>query len=378
MLDTPAPKRPRLDAPKEVVPPTPAALPVNAFSLPVNAFSLPEPPSIGPRRSSRVSAAPKVNYFNDFADVDRDSESSPDVESEDSSDDDLTDVDEMFGDLEDDDLFGAEEEAEENSPATTSAKKSRQFIPFTDATGRLRIGPQPKAPAMYIKWAPRKEAISRIKTHSRLNYKEKDRKIKQSVSIDHDSELAAIQDKLIGSLEEYGADSDKLTGTCDYTGVDFSWDPSYQAFSMEAIYPFSMLGESIAYHTKQNIGTVSIGVNRLKRWNMIIHPPLIAALIRLHDTDTPLKEHKGRLAWLFNALTNEASFENLYHFRGSHQSRVDEWTKWTPAKRRDILEAARTGTKSTRISRDVASLQPNELFYIRWKKDIQSPLSSDV
>ncbi|KAH8126829.1 hypothetical protein LI328DRAFT_163832, partial [Trichoderma asperelloides] len=81
VLDTPAPKRPRLNAP-EIVPPTPAAIPANAFSLP-------EPPSMGPRRSSRVSAIPKVNYFNDLADVDRDSEHSPDdVEPEGSSDND--------------------------------------------------------------------------------------------------------------------------------------------------------------------------------------------------------------------------------------------------------------------------------------------------
>lgn len=70
VLDTPAPKRPRLKTPEELAPLTAATLPTNAFSLPTQI----PPPSNGPRRSSRVSAIPKVDYFNVLADIDGESE----------------------------------------------------------------------------------------------------------------------------------------------------------------------------------------------------------------------------------------------------------------------------------------------------------------
>lgn len=62
---------------------------------------------------------------------------------------------------------------------------------------------------------------------TRQNYRATDRKIRTSAPADHDSELAAVQEKLIEALTAYGAHGDKLTGTCDYTGVDFSWAPGY-------------------------------------------------------------------------------------------------------------------------------------------------------
>jgi hypothetical protein len=209
------------------------------------------------------------------------------------------------------------------------------------------------------------EAIIRIKEYARANYKA-DQKFSPSATANHDSELAAIQDKLLESLIEYGDDSSKLTGTCDYTGVDIFWGIlGYQTLSIEAVYPVIVLDERIAYHTAQNVWIASKARNWLKGKNMPIHLTLLAALIRLYDTDMHLKERKGRMAWIFNALTNEAIFEDLYHFQLVHQSQVDKWIKWAPEKQRDILEAARTGTKTNRTSRDLASMQTDELFYIR-------------
>lgn len=124
VLDTPAPKRPRLKTPEELPPLTPATLPTNAFSLPEQI----PPPSNSPRRSSRVSAASKVNYFNDFADIGGESEPSPDdVEPEDSSDEDMmsiVDVDEMFDDSEEVDVKDGPSQPQRPPRAVTSTKLS--------------------------------------------------------------------------------------------------------------------------------------------------------------------------------------------------------------------------------------------------------------
>ncbi|KAM0512861.1 hypothetical protein ACHAPE_008495 [Trichoderma viride] len=228
-----------------------ATLPTNAFPLPAQI----PPPSNGPRRSPRVSAAPEGDYFNDLADTRDDTENSPeDVEPEDSSDDDLmsvNDIDEMFNDLE-------EADAEDNGPSTATAIPvgSDKYKHFTDENGRIRIGPQPMAPSVHVKWAPRREAIKQIMKSTHSNYLATDRKIRTSAPVDHDSELAAFQEKLIEALTEYGSDSNKLTGTCDYTGVDFSWGPGYDL----------------------HITPLKMAQNR----NTPTHLALVAALIRLH------------------------------------------------------------------------------------------------
>lgn len=187
VLDTPAPKRPRLKTLEDVAPLTPTTLLTNALSLPPQI----PPPSNGPRRSSRVSAIPKVDYFNVLADIDGKSESSPgDVDPEDSSDEDLMsiiDTDEIFNDLE-------EFEVEDGGPSTATAAPSGspKYKHFADENGRIRIGPQPMAPLVHVKWAPRREAIKRIMRFTRQNFLAIDRKIRTSAPVDHDSDLAAV------------------------------------------------------------------------------------------------------------------------------------------------------------------------------------------
>jgi hypothetical protein len=57
---------------------------------------------------------------------------------------------------------------------------------------------------------------------------------------------------------------------------------------------------------------------------------------------------------------------------------VDALAKWTPEKKRDILEAARTGTKTRRITRDLASANIRKLFYITIEGDMKKSFASDV
>lgn len=384
--DTPAPKRPRLQSPEATVPLE------NTSPLPSNAVPPSEqipPPSTVPRRSSRVSAILKVDYFKDLADTLGDSteDSLGDVEPEDLAED-LTEDELYISDMEETALEedGLEETAlqevdiEENGPlaATATPSSSDKYKAFTDENGLLRIGPQPFPPSVHVKWAPRKVALSRIRLTGNRLFSATDRKIKTSVPVDHDSEQAACEEKLIEALTEYGSDGNKLTGTCDYTGADFSWASGYRSMSMEAIYSFAVKGERIAYHVSQNVCAVSTTLNWLKCKNIPIHLPLIAALIRLQDEDMPLEKRKGRLAWIFNALTNEANFETMYQFRLPHQSQVDALAKWTPEKKRDILEAARTGTKTRRITRDLASANIRKLFYITIEGDMKKSFASDV
>ncbi|UKZ61459.1 uncharacterized protein TrAtP1_002725 [Trichoderma atroviride] len=135
----------------------------------------------------------------------------------------INDIDEMFNDLE-------EADVEDNGPSTATEipSGSDKYEAFTDENGLLRIGRQPSAPSVHVKWAPRKAALARIRLSVVYNFWHVNRRIQTSAPVDHDSERDACQEKLIEALTEHGADGDKLTGTCGYTGADFLWGPGYE------------------------------------------------------------------------------------------------------------------------------------------------------
>lgn len=168
VLDTPAPKRPRLQSPEKAVPLE------SPFSLPGNALSPSKqtpPPSTAPGRPSHVSAIPKVNYSKDLADIVGEStedsldDVKPEDSSEDSAEDDtmyINDIDEMFADMEE-----AEFEEDGSLESTATPSNSDKYKAFTDEDGLLRIGPQPYPPLVHVQWAPKKLALKRIKLFSK-------------------------------------------------------------------------------------------------------------------------------------------------------------------------------------------------------------------
>jgi hypothetical protein len=267
---------------------------------------------------------------------------------------------------------GDPEGLEEDGPTTTTtggANTTTILTPFVDQNGLTRIGPQPLAPAVYIKWAPRKEAFAKVGTNCRASYSDIDKKINASVTlIAHTAEMVAMQDKLKRELVEDAADSGKVTRLCDYTGVQISWGPGPEAISMEAIYPYIVLDGRVAYHSARNICTVTSSLNWAKGKSAPIFLPLLATWLAAHDTDMEFKERIRRWAWTFNALSNAAHIAHIYHLRSQHQIQVGKWTQWSPMKQREILEVLRTGTKTTQVADDLATMDVKDLFSLRVKK----------
>ncbi|KAL6814305.1 hypothetical protein J3E69DRAFT_370712 [Trichoderma sp. SZMC 28015] len=80
-----------------------------------------------------------------------------------------------------------------------------------------------------------------------------------------------------------------------------------------------------------------------------------------------------------NYSADEANLETMYQFRHRHQGQVEALAKWTLEKQRDILdETTRTGTKTRRISRDLASKNIRKLFYTTMEGDMAKTFASDV
>ncbi|KAL6794264.1 hypothetical protein J3E68DRAFT_450898 [Trichoderma sp. SZMC 28012] len=357
LRDTPAPKKARAEDPKTPCLPTPTAV---------------------QRRSSRLSGRPNVDYLVSSV-VDEEEPEVPKTSAKSKpkaipptgrrasarlSGRTRVEVDDQeftIDDLEEDCLDVSDDEG----PATNRNVK----VPFVDKDGLTRIGPQPKQPAVYVGWAPRAEAVRFI--HTRLqqiwHYEEK---MMPTSSRFHKAEMEAAEHKLVQSLVTYGPDNNKVTLHCAYTGNQLSWAPGPQSISVEAIYPYVVSNQQLAYHTAQNVTIVSTSLNWAKGKSASILLPLLATWINADDAPgLSFKQRKGRLAWAFNAVSNEGLIAGIYGLRMSHKAQLDKWRTWTLDKQRQVLELFRTGRRTSAIANEIDSYDTEDLFYIRQKSE---------
>ncbi|UKZ57239.1 hypothetical protein TrVGV298_011092 [Trichoderma virens] len=265
-LDSPTPKRAREDEPK--------------------AFNLPTPTTV-PRQSSRLSTIPSPDYSiarafsaldaeepalqetaqsedisvacNEYVDSD---EAFEWLEEESESDDAFDDWQEEL--LDNIDVEGLEQNESRTLADNRHAAASTVLVPFVDEDGLTRIGTQPMKPALYIGWAPKKEACSRIRNRVLCLWNMIDRKFIVTVPVNHNAEIKAIEDRITGSLSKYADDDTKVIRRCDYTGVEMSWAAGPQSWSIEAIYPYIVSNRRVAYHAAQNVSVVSTSLNWAK------------------------------------------------------------------------------------------------------------------
>ncbi|KAL7952811.1 hypothetical protein V8C34DRAFT_318727 [Trichoderma compactum] len=193
-----------------------------------------------------------------------------------------------------------EEELLDTSDDEGPATKSNVKVPLIDKDGLTRIGPQPKQPAVY-----------RMPTSSRL----------------HEAEMEATEQKLVHvqSLVAYGPNNNKITRHCAYTGNQLSWPPGPPSISVKAIYPYIASDQQPAYHTAQNVTTISSSLNWTKGKSAPILLPLLAT-------------------WL-----------NAYYAPGLGFKQV--------------LELFQTGWKTSDVANVIGSYDTGDLYYIQRKSE---------
>ncbi|KAF3054687.1 hypothetical protein CFAM422_013336 [Trichoderma lentiforme] len=358
LLDTPAPKKARAEDPK-----TP---------------SLPTPTTVQ-RRSSRLSGRPNVDYSVSSV-VDEEEPEVPKTTAKSRpqaigpptgrrasarlSGRTRVEVDDQeftTDDLEEDCLDVSDDEGQ--------ATKHNVKVPFVDKDGLTRIGPQPKQPAVYVGWAPRAEAVRSI--HAKLWDICRDEKKSMPTSARfHEAEMEATEHKLVQSLVAYGPDNNKVTLHCAYTGNQLSWAPGPQSVSVEAIYPYVVSDQQLRYHTAQNVTTISSSLNWAKGKSASILLPLLATWIKAYDAPgLSFKQRKGRLAWAFNAVSNEGLIAGIYGLRISHEAQLDNWRTWTLDKQRQFIELFRTGRRTSDVANEIDSYDTEDFYYVRRKSE---------
>ncbi|KAL6837142.1 hypothetical protein V8C40DRAFT_260170 [Trichoderma camerunense] len=369
LRDTPAPKKARAEDPKTPSLPTPTAVqrrssrlsgrpnvdysvssvldeeepevPKTTAKSRPQAIGPPTGPPTGRRASARLSGRTRVEVDDEEFTID--------------------DLEEECLDVSDDE-----------GPATKHDVK----VPFVDKDGLTRIGPQPQQPAVYVGWAPRAEAVRFIHTKLRQIWLAEKKSMPTSARF-HEAEMEAAEHKLVQSLVAYGPDNNKVTLHCAYTGDQLSWAPGPQSVSVEAIYPYVVSDRQLGYHTAQNVTTISSSLNWAKGKSASILLPLLATWIKADDAPgLSFKQRKGRLAWAFNAVSNEGLIADIYGLRIPHEAQLDKWRTWTLDKQRQVLELFRTGRRTSAIANEIDSYDTGDLFYVRQKSKSLIPRSN--
>lgn len=145
-----------------------------------------------------------------------------------------------------------------------------------------------------------------------------------------------------------------VTRACDYTGIQLSWSEGPGRISLEAIYPFVVKGDRIAYHSTPNVCLIATSNNMARKR----HPPILLALIAawFRSTRESSIERQAHQTWIYNALCNVASLEHIFHLTLSHADQVNNWAKWSQGQQKEALEVMRTGTKRPIVDEQLSGL----------------------
>ncbi|KAK1239515.1 hypothetical protein MKX07_009003 [Trichoderma sp. CBMAI-0711] len=182
-----------------------------------------------------------------------------------------------------------------------------------------------------------------------MNLDKTDRKLPGATPELISTDLEAMSASLSDSLQPRPHDGSWASRVCDYTGITLSWTPGPMSNSLEAVYPFVIKGDRIAYHANPNVCTIATAVNYAKKRQAPISLPL--------------------LTWIYNGLSNVATMGHIFSLELPHVDQVEKWAQWTPQEQREVLEVLRTGEKRSIVHRLLFGCDGRELFHVsenRW------------
>lgn len=132
--------------------------------------------------------------------------------------------------------------------------------------------------------------------------------------------------------------------------------------SLEAIYPYVIKGDRVAYHANPTVCFIATSNNTAKKRHPAILLALIAAWFNSVEESDP-EVRRTRQAWIYNAFCNVSSLKHIFHLTLSHSDQIKRWEKWLLEQQIEALEAMRTGTKSELVDELLSGLSEAELFH---------------
>ncbi|KAM0201620.1 hypothetical protein ACHAPI_001666 [Fusarium lateritium] len=313
-----------------------------------------DPPSM-PKRSREesrdLSVLERPSKHQRIDDEDFDDEDFDPIVNDDGDDDDDFDPADNVDPAELDDFDELEQVLEENPGASIQDMIDEELPdPVVEASGLIRVGPQPWEPQKWIVSAPPKVARRIIGHRMTVRHEVTDRHIPGC-----DRQALTQERKDILKCNGY------LSRVCDYTGLETSWTFGPHVFSIEAVYPFAVVNNRIAYHGNPNVHFVDNSINGAKRKYPAIFLPVVADWT--HAIAEPdFEARKSRLSWGFNAFTNICILNKVFHLTKNHAQQAKQWKPWSLGKKRAVLEVLRTGCKTAVVDQELAKYETKDLF----------------
>ena len=122
-----------------------------------------------------------------------------------------------------------------------------------------------------------------------------------------------------------------------------------------------VVNNRIAYHGNPNVHIVDNSVNSAKRGYPAVFLPVLADWINT-IAEPDFEVRKRRLSWNFNAISNISIMHKVFGLSKGHSDEVKEWKTWSLDKKRAVLEALRTGSKTFVVDQALDKYSPSQLF----------------
>lgn len=222
-----------------------------------------------------------------------------------------------------------------------------------DKNGLIRVGRQPvKSHDPNVRTSPRAVANVWVEFTTRINQNRTDAKFPGATPQRIRQSLKDISKQLQGSFVEC-RDGKHVKRFCDYTGIEILWSPGPRMASLEAVYPFVISNGHLGYHESPNVAIIMRSLNQAKSRRMTISLPAVAVWLNALD-EPDFLIRKARWAWAFNALSNAAILQSIFHGALSHKKQLKKWAEWDLPKQKNILNILRTGTRMPDVDEALA------------------------
>ncbi|VUC31125.1 unnamed protein product [Clonostachys rosea] len=246
--------------------------------------------------------------------------------------------------------------------------------PWKDEQGFIHVGGQPIAPQAAVKSAPQERAFLRLKVSVNATYNSTDKHFSHMNESLGGEYRAVLHEYLAKSLSRHPEDETRMKQYCDYTGVEMTWAEVSLQFTLEGIHPFAVAANGQAtYHIPPNVGTCTYALNMGKNQWPVIVLALMGEASRLYQDRATMNFDifKKRWTWVYRALTN-VMLTSAFKLRVSHDDMLSQVNTWSAEKKKEFLEALRTGTYLPIVHDQIMTMTREELFSYRtssWSKE---------
>ncbi|RGP58639.1 krueppel like ous 1 [Fusarium longipes] len=239
----------------------------------------------------------------------------------------------------------------ENSSATIQEIVAVDLAaPLVEASGLVRVGHQPAESQKMVISAPKKIARRIFGHRMTVNHEVTDRHFPGCDRRD-----------LTQERKNNGPSNGGLSRVCDYTGLETSWTFGPHVLSVEAVYPLVVANNRIAYHGNPNVHIVDKSVNSAKRGDPAVFLPVLADWINA-VAKPDFEVRRSRLSWGFNVVSNICIMNKIFHLSKKHSQEVKKWNLWSRDKKRAVLEAMQTGSKTSVVDQELSRYSVGDLF----------------